>query len=119
LIDERNGGSAIVYGETVEKAVHGIPNVDRVITGHGSILSHNPEDDVVPWQDFVDYAEFNRLFAAHARASLAAGKSPEQALGDFKLPAKFAGYVLNPPLPPGVPVYPGGNFAIAYKELGK
>ena len=41
------------------------------------------------WQDFVDYGEFNRLFLEHARASLAAGKTAEQAMADFKLPEKF------------------------------
>ena len=46
------------------------------------------------WQDFVDYGEFNRLFLEHARESLKAGKTPEQATMDFKLPEKFKGYNL-------------------------
>ena len=41
------------------------------------------------FQDLVDFGEFNRLFLEHARASLKAGKTPEQADEDLKLPEKF------------------------------
>jgi glyoxylase-like metal-dependent hydrolase (beta-lactamase superfamily II) len=105
LLDVNNGGSGIAIGETFAKASAGIKNVDRVITGHS---------DVMAWQDFVDYGEFNRLFLSHARASLAAGKTPEQALADFKLPEKFKGYDLSPGRGG-----PGGNFNVIYAELKK
>lgn len=105
LLDVNNGGSGIAIGETFAKAAAGIKNVDRVITGHS---------DVMPWQDFVDYGEFNRLFLSHARASLAAGKTPEQALAEFKLPEKFKGYDLSPGRGG-----PGGNFNTIYAELKK
>src|SRR5690606_5133611 len=49
LLDVNNGGSGVAIADSLTKAVAGIPNVDRVITGHS---------DVFPWQDFVDYAEF-------------------------------------------------------------
>ena len=64
------------------------------------------------WQDFVEFGEFNRLFVAHARASLKAGKSPEQAMMDFKLPDTFKGYNLG-----GGRGGPGGNFNILFEEL--
>ena len=105
LLDVSNGGSGIAIPDTLAKAAAGIKNVDRVITGHS---------DVMAWQDFVDYGEFNKLFLAHARASLAANKTPEQAMADFKLPEKFKGYNLNPG--GGVP---GGNFNVIYGELKK
>ena len=105
LLDVNNGGSGIAIGDTFAKAAAGIKNVDRVITGHS---------DVMAWQDFVDYGEFNRLFLSHARTSLAAGKTPEQALAEFKLPEKFKGYDLSPGRGG-----PGGNFNVIYTELKK
>lgn len=105
LIDVNNGGSGLSYGETIGKAAGGIKNVDKVITGHG---------DVMQWQDFVDFGEFNRLFLDHARKSLAANKTAEQAMSDFKLPAKFTGYDLT-----STRGGPGGNFNTIYAELRK
>jgi len=106
LLDVNNGGSGIAFPDTLAKAAQGVKNVDRVITGHS---------DVVPWQDFVDYGEFNRVFLDHARASLAAGKTPEQAMTDFKMPEKFTGYRVAP----GGRGGPGGNFTVIYAELKK
>jgi cyclase len=105
FIDLNNGGSGIAYGETIGKAASAIKNVDTVITGH---------TDVKKWQDFVDYGEFNRLFLEHARASMKAGKTPEQAMADLKLPDKFKAYTLT-----GGRGGPGGNFNAIYQELQK
>lgn len=105
FIDVANGGSGVAYGETLRKAAAGIRNVDRVITGHGAVM---------PWQDFVDFGEFNRLFLEHARASLKANKTPEQAMMDFRLPEKFKGYNLA-----GGRGGPGGNFNVIFEELKK
>jgi cyclase len=104
LIDRNNGGSGIAYGETLGKVAKGIRSVDTVIPGHMATT--------VPWQDFVDFGEFNRLFLAHARESMKSGKSPEQAMMDFKLPDKFKGYNLA-----GGRGGPGGNFGVIFEEL--
>jgi hypothetical protein len=106
LLDVNNGGSGVAFPDTIAKVSKGVKNVDRVITGHSDVMS---------WQDFVDFGEFNRLFLDHARASLAAGKTPEQAMADFKLPEKFTGYRLAPSARSG----PGGNFTAIYAELKK
>lgn len=103
FLDVNNGGSGVAIPDTFAKAAAGIKNVDRVITGHS---------DVMAWQDFVDYGEFHRLFLAHARASLAAGKTAEQAMSEFKLPEKFKGYTLT-----STRGGPGGNFNVIYEEL--
>jgi hypothetical protein len=66
------------------------------------------------WQDFVDFGEFNRLYREHARASLAAGKTADQALADFKLPEKFKDYTLT-----SSRGGPAGNFNVIYGELKK
>lgn len=104
LIDRNNGGSGVQYPDTLTKAAKGIKNVETVINGHTTMTT--------TWQDFVDYGEFNRLYLAHARESMKAGKSPEQAMMDFKLPEKFKGYNLA-----GGRGGPGGNFGIIYEEL--
>jgi cyclase len=105
IIDANNGGSGLAYGETIAKAAGGIKNVERVITGHATVF---------PWQDFVDYGEFNRLFVEHARTSLKAGQTPEQALASLKLPEKFKEYNLA-----GGRGGPGGNFNAIFQELQK
>ena len=63
-------------------------------------------------QDLADFGEFNRLFLEHARASLKAGKTPEQAMMDLKLPEKFKDYNLT-----GGRGGPGGNFGVIFEEL--
>jgi cyclase len=105
LIDANNGGSGVAYPQTIAKAVGGIKNVDIVITGHSTVMK---------WQDFVDYGEFNRLFLEHARTSLAAGKTAEQAMAELKLPEKFKDYNIA-----GGRGGPGGNFNVIFTELQK
>lgn len=105
LLDVNNGGSGIAIPETFAKAAAGIKNVDKVITGHSDVMS---------WQDFVDYGEFNKLFLEHARASLAANKTAEEAMASFQLPQKFTGYTLTP-----MRGGPAGNFTTLYNELRK
>jgi hypothetical protein len=53
------------------------------------------------------------LFLEHARASRTAGKTPEQAAADLKLPEKFSGYNLTGR---GGPVT---NLTVIYDELGR
>jgi len=105
LIDTANGGSGVAYPKTLAGAVKNIKNVDTVITGHSTVMK---------WQDLVDYADFNNVFLEHAKASLAAGKTPEQAMADFKLPDKFKGYNIA-----GGRGGPGGNFNVIFTELQK
>jgi cyclase len=107
LIDVNNGGSGVEWGETIGKAANTIKNVDTVIPSH--IVGANV---LQKWQDFVDYGEFNRLYVAHARESMKAGKTPEQAAMDFKLPEKFKDYNVG-----GGRGGAAGNFGIIYEEL--
>jgi glyoxylase-like metal-dependent hydrolase (beta-lactamase superfamily II) len=104
LIDRNNGGSGIAYPDTIAKAAKGIGKVDTVINGHSPVT--------MKYQDLVDFGEFNRLFLEHARASLKAGKTPEQAMMDLKLPEKFKDYNLT-----GGRGGPGGNFGVIFEEL--
>jgi len=106
LIDRNNGGSGLEWGTTIGKAAKSIKNVDKVITGHSTVMA---------WQDFVDYGEVNRLIAAYAREAVAAGKTPEQAMMDFKMPEKFskAGFTFTG----GGRGGPAGNMGIIFGEL--
>jgi cyclase len=117
LIDRKNGGSALAAPTTISRAVDGIKNVDRVITGHAS---------VVGWDTFVDYRDFHKLALEHAQAQFAAGKTAEQALAAFNPPEKFKSWRYGQPsatpppanLPAGVrAAVPGGYFASIYAEL--
>ena len=108
-VDVNGGGSVLNYGNTIAKTVAGVTNVDRVITGH---------DAVRPWSEFVLFGEFNRAIADHARASLKAGKTPQQAAAEFNPGDKFRGYELTPP-GPGARGGAAGNFTTMYQELQK
>jgi cyclase len=105
-IDLANGGSGVAYPDTIGKAASTIKNVATVVGGH------NP--NLMTAQDVSDYAEFTRLLLTHARASLKAGKTPEQAMMDLQgsLPEKFKGYNLG-----GGRGGPGGVFVTLYEEL--
>jgi glyoxylase-like metal-dependent hydrolase (beta-lactamase superfamily II) len=107
LIDRNNGGSGVEYGATIGKAAAAVKGVDRVITGHAAT--------VMTWQDFVDFGEVNRVALAYAREAVKAGKTPEQAMMEFKLPEKLsaAGFTYAG----GGRGGPGGNIGIIMEEL--
>lgn len=104
-IDLANGGSAVAYPDTMSKLAT-IPNVDIVVGGHAPALMKG--------SDIGDYAEFMRLMVAKARASVAAGKTPEQTMTEFQaeIPAKFRSYGLGPNRGG-----PGGTFVTIFEEL--
>jgi glyoxylase-like metal-dependent hydrolase (beta-lactamase superfamily II) len=101
LIDMNNGGSGLSYPGTLAKAASGITGVDTVIPGHSAVTT---------WQAFVDYGEFMRTFVTSVQSAAKAGKTGEQALAEFKAPAKFAAYNLQ---------RAKANVDAIYKELGK
>jgi glyoxylase-like metal-dependent hydrolase (beta-lactamase superfamily II) len=84
-IDVDNGGSAVQHPETLSKALS-IKNVDTVITGHTPVLK---------WNDLKEYAAFSKEFVDWARAEMKAGKTVDQAAAEYKLPAKYKGYVVS------------------------
>lgn len=103
IIDAANGGSGVAYPQTIARAAATIKNIDKVITGHS---------DVMTWQDFVDYGEFNREVLEHAKKAKAAGQTPEQAAASFKPQDKFKDYPMRS--------FFGGpevNFKTIYTEL--
>ena len=90
LIDDANGGSMMEISDSLLKAYNGIKNVDTIITGHSNTT--------MKWDDLKEYADFNRDFLSWVRSQQKAGKSADQAAGEYKVPDKFKGYTAN--LPP-------------------
>lgn len=107
LVDTMNGGSAVAYPETLARAAATIPNVDTVIPGHRQLAT---------WNEFIEFAAFNKDLIDYARNSANARKTVAQAAAEYKVPAKYAGYVvtIDPQL-----VSADRFFQIAYDELKK
>ena len=84
LIDEANGGSMLHISETLMNAHNGIKNVDAIINGH------TPKQTT--WADLKEFADFNKDLVTWMQAELKAGKTPEQAAGEWKLPEKYKDY---------------------------
>jgi glyoxylase-like metal-dependent hydrolase (beta-lactamase superfamily II) len=84
LVDGDNGGSVLHYPETLNKGYSAIKNVDTVINGHSNTTT--------TWADVKQFAEFNQDFLTWAQSELKAGKTPEQAATEWKVPEKYQGY---------------------------
>jgi glyoxylase-like metal-dependent hydrolase (beta-lactamase superfamily II) len=107
LIDRPNGGSGVAYPDTIQKLVKGVRNVDTIINGHSPMT--------MKWQDLVEWGEFNRYFLTYTQQAMKAGKSAEEAMKEFTVPAgRFQGYNVTPGRGRGGPA---GNVGIIYEEL--
>jgi cyclase len=84
LIDEANGGSMLEMPATLRKAHDGLADADTIINGHMPVQTTRA--------DLKVYAEFNQDLVTWAQAQLKAGKTPEQAAAEWKLPEKYTGY---------------------------
>jgi cyclase len=103
LVDMGNGGSGVAYPDTLMKAYKGISNVDTIITGHSNTT--------LRWGDLKEYADFNTEFLNWVRAEMKAGKTPEQAAAEYKVPDRFKGYSADlPPFFGGMPGYIKGMY---------
>ena len=107
LVDTMNGGSMLVYPQTLAKAAAGIKNVDTVIPGHRPVTS---------WNEFKEFASFNQDFVNFARTAMNAKKTVQQAAAEYKVPPNYKGYVvtIDPQL-----VSAATLMEIAYNELKK
>src|SRR4029078_9959129 len=83
LLDANNGGSGVAIGDTLAKAHAGIKNVDRVITGHSTVMT---------WADLEEYSAYNKEFLAWVQREQTAGKSVDAAAAEYVLPEKYKGY---------------------------
>ena len=85
-IDTGNGGSAVAHASTLAKVVATVKNVDTIINGHIPTTTFN---------ELKEYADFSQDFVTFARNQMKAGKTVDQAAAEYKVPAKFKGYVVT------------------------
>lgn len=83
FIDRSNGGSGVAMPETLEKALAGLPDVDRVITGHHPVL---PRADLEEWQ------RFNADVLAAVRTAHGEGKTATEAAASIDLSEQYPDY---------------------------
>lgn len=83
IMDSNNGGSGVDYPETLRRASTGVDGVERIITGHSSVMAP---------ADLAEYAEFVGAFVADAQAAKAAGTPAADFAAGWEVPARFSGY---------------------------
>jgi glyoxylase-like metal-dependent hydrolase (beta-lactamase superfamily II) len=87
IMDSNNGGSGVDYPDTLRKASEGITGVERIITGHSTVMAP---------ADLAEYAEFVGAFVSDAQAAKAAGTSAADFVAGWEVPAQFSGYNKGP-----------------------
>ena len=83
IMDSNNGGSGVDYAETLRKAYAGVPGVNRIITGHSTVMSRD---------DLNEYAQFMRGFVDAVREAKAGGTSAADFVSGWQVPSRFSGY---------------------------
>ena len=99
-MDAGSGGSMSEFPGTIAKAVASLTNIDTLITGHantpgarpGPVLPSSP---VMTRRDLQEYSDFLLEFTTAARAALAAGKSVDDAVAAWPLPARYRDYEMT------------------------
>jgi glyoxylase-like metal-dependent hydrolase (beta-lactamase superfamily II) len=94
VIDRASGGSGLALPQTLARAVAEITGVDRVITGHGPAPQGRLRSWPT-WNDFRQYAEFTREFAAAAQTAFKAGRTVDQAVSELRLPDTYKDYRMD------------------------
>ena len=85
FIDAANtNGSAMEFGMTLQKAVDGVQNVDTIIPGHA--------DDMLVWQDLVDYAAFYHDLFTKAQQGKEAGRSVAETVAAYSAPDQYSDF---------------------------
>lgn len=88
LLDANNGGSGVHIGDTLAKAAAGVSGVDSIITGHSTQMTV---------ADLKEYAQFNRDFLAYVQDGKKAGKTVDDLVAGWTMPAKYTGYAAPQP----------------------
>jgi hypothetical protein len=106
-----NGGSAVEYGKTLQRAYDATNKVvDTIIAGHIPVARP---------ADLKEYADFNNDLITWVQEQMKAGKTVDQAAAEWKLPAKYQkpGSIIDldryGPPEPGIKAY----IQAAYNEL--
>jgi len=83
-----NGGSAVEFSQTLQKAVSTIKNVDTVVGGH----TVTP----VTWSDFTTYTDFYKDFLTAAQESMKKGTPVDDFVKAYRVPDKYKGFQADP-----------------------
>ncbi len=85
FIDADNtNGSATEFGATLQRAIDTIDEVDTIITGHA--------DDLLTWDDLVDYAGFYNDLLSRAQAGAAAGRTAAETAAAYAVPDEYSDF---------------------------
>jgi glyoxylase-like metal-dependent hydrolase (beta-lactamase superfamily II) len=76
------GGSGLTFAGVVDQAL-AIPNVDRIVTGHGPVLPH---------AELARYAKLNHVIVDYVRSSLRLGSVKNDVFKAFTSSDEFKGY---------------------------
>ena len=85
IMDSNNGGSGLAYAGMLTKAHGGVPAIERVITGHGPTM---------PPADLLEYSSFIRDFVESVRAAKKEGRTVDEIVKTWTIPAKYQGYAV-------------------------
>jgi glyoxylase-like metal-dependent hydrolase (beta-lactamase superfamily II) len=88
IMDKNNGGSAVRFSATVSKAA-AIGGIDTIINGH------NPTTTTPA--DLKLYSEFIADFVKFAQDAKKSGKTVDDVVSSWKVPAKYTGYATPNP----------------------
>ena len=88
IMDKNNGGSAVEYSATLAKAA-AVKGVDTLINGH------NPTTTTPA--DLKLYSEFIADFVKFAQDAKKSGKTVDDVVSTWKVPAKYTGYATPNP----------------------
>jgi cyclase len=84
FLDYNNGGSGVEIPDTLMKAYTATAkNVDSIVTGHSTVMTP---------ADLREYADFNRDFLNAVREAKKSGKTVDEFVKGWTLPAKYKGY---------------------------
>jgi glyoxylase-like metal-dependent hydrolase (beta-lactamase superfamily II) len=87
VMDMNNGGSGVDFPDTLRKASEGLTDVDRIITGHGAVVT---PDDLSAFADFV------AGFVTAAQEAKAAGTSAADFTEAWEPSGDYADYTKGP-----------------------
>jgi glyoxylase-like metal-dependent hydrolase (beta-lactamase superfamily II) len=104
-MDSNNGGSAVDYANTLTKVADFADknNVDQIVNGHNDTTSSRA--------DLRQYIEFVRDYVKFAQDGKKAGKSVDDVVKEWKVPAKYTGYNTMPNA-----TRDKANFELVFKE---
>jgi len=89
FLDHNNGGSGIEIPDTLMKAYTAtVKSVDSIVTGHSTVMTP---------ADLREYSDFNRDFLNAVREAKKSGRSVDEFVKSWTLPAKYKGYAPQSP----------------------